>query len=42
MKASDFDKEPDSTPMPAAREWLRVVAAAIVIILISVVWTFWA
>jgi hypothetical protein len=42
MKASDLDKEPGPTPMPVPREWLRVVAAAIVIILLSVMWTFWA
>jgi hypothetical protein len=42
MKASNLDKEPEPTPMPTAREWLRVVAAAGVIILISTVWTFLA
>jgi hypothetical protein len=41
MKASDLDKEPQSTPMPTARAWLRVVAAAVAIIVMLVVWTFW-
>ena len=42
MKASDLDKEPPPAEMPTAREWLRVVAAAVGIVLICVVWTFWA
>ena len=42
MKASDLDKEPSSAEMPTAREWLRVVGAAVAIVLICVVWTFWA
>ena len=29
MKASDLDKEPSHPEMPTAREWLRVVGAAV-------------
>lgn len=39
MKASDLDKEP-SPAMPTAREWLRVVGAAVVAI--CALWTIWA
>jgi hypothetical protein len=42
MKASDLDKEPSHPAMPTAREWLRVVGAAVAIVLICVLWTFWA
>ena len=42
MKASDLDKEPPQPEMPTAREWLRVVGAAVAIVLICVLWTFWA
>ena len=41
MKASDLDKEPPSA-MPTAREWLRVVGAAVALIAICALWTFWA
>ena len=41
MKASDLDKEP-SPAMSSAREWLRVVAAAVALIAICALWTFWA
>jgi hypothetical protein len=42
MKASDLDKEPPPPVMPTAREWLRVAGAAVAIIAICVLWTFWA
>jgi hypothetical protein len=42
MKASDLDKEPAPAEIPSAREWLRVVGAAIAIVLICVLWTFWS
>jgi hypothetical protein len=42
MKTSDLDKEPEPTLMPAAQEWLRVIAAAVAIILMCVTWTFQA
>ncbi len=41
MKASDLDKEPPHPEMPTTREWLRVVGAAVAIVLICVLWTFW-
>lgn len=42
MKASDLDKEPPPAEMPTAREWLHVVGAAVAIIALCVLWTFWA
>ncbi len=42
MKASDFDKEPPRAEMPTGREWLLVVGAAVAIVVICAVWTFWA
>jgi hypothetical protein len=42
MKTSDLDDEPPPAQMPTAREWLRVVGAAVAIVLICVLWTFWA
>ena len=42
MKASDLDKEPPSAETPTAREWLRVVGAAVALIAICALWTFWA
>ncbi len=41
MKANDLDKEPTPAEIPSAREWLRVVGAAVAIVLICVLWTFW-
>lgn len=41
MKATDLDEERPPSAMPAAREWLRVVGAAIAIVLICALWTFW-
>jgi hypothetical protein len=42
MKASDLDKEPPNTEMPTTREWLRVVGAAVALVLLCALWTFWA
>ena len=43
MKASDMDNENAPPPyVPAAREWLGVVGAAVAIVLLSALWTFWA
>jgi len=42
MKASDLDKEPPSAEMPTTREWLRVIGAALAIVPICALWTFWA
>ena len=42
MKASDLDKEPSPAEMPTAREWLRVVGAAVALVAICALWTFWA
>ena len=42
MKASDLEKQPPPAGMPTAREWLRVVGAALAIVAISALWTFWA
>ena len=42
MKASDLDKEPPHAEMPTAREWLRVVGAAVALVLLCALWTFWA
>lgn len=43
MKASDIDKDSTrSTYVPAAREWLAVVGAALAIVLLCALWTFWA
>ena len=42
MQASDLDKEPPSAEMPTTREWLRVIGAALAIVAISALWTFWA
>jgi hypothetical protein len=42
MKASDVDKDqPPLRQAPTTREWARVVGAAIVLVLIFTVWTFW-
>ena len=41
MKASDLDKEPRAD-MPTAREWLRVVGAAVALVAICALWTVWA
>ena len=41
MKASDLDKEPPHAEMPTTREWLRVVGAAVAIVLICALWTIW-
>ena len=38
MRASNLDKERS----PTKREWLRVAGAAVAIVLICVLWTFWA
>lgn len=40
MKASDLDREPSETP--TARQWLRVVGAAVALVAICALWTFWA
>ena len=38
-----MDEEPaPPVDSPSAREWLRVVGAAVAIVLICVLWTFWA
>jgi hypothetical protein len=42
MKATGFDKESPPAGMPSAREWLRIVGAAVAIIAICALWTFWA
>jgi hypothetical protein len=42
MKASDLDKEASHPEMPTAREWLRVIGAALAIVAICALWTFWA
>jgi len=42
MKASDLDKEPSPAGMPTAREWLRVVGAAVALVAICALWTIWA
>ena len=42
MKASDLDTEPPHAEMPTTREWLRVVGAAVAIVLICALWTVWA
>lgn len=39
MKASD--KEPEPALMPTAHNWLRIMGAAVTIVLICAVWTFW-
>jgi hypothetical protein len=42
VKASDMDEEPAPlVKSPSAREWLRLVGAAIAVVLICVLWTFW-
>jgi hypothetical protein len=41
MKASDIDKEDTHPVGSSSREWLRVVGAAIAIVPICFVWTFW-
>jgi hypothetical protein len=41
MKASDIDKEDMHPVTSSSRQWLRVVGAAIAIVLICFVWTFW-
>jgi len=42
MKVSGLDKEPALPQMPTSREWLRAVGAAVAVVLICVLWTFWA
>jgi hypothetical protein len=43
MKATDLGRKRDSLPeTPLDREWLRVAGAAIAIVLICAIWTFWA
>jgi hypothetical protein len=42
MKASDFDKEPPPAATPTAREWLRVVGAAVALVALCALWTVWA
>ncbi len=42
MEASNLDNEPPPPPMPTVRDWLRVVAAALAIVMICILWTFWA
>jgi hypothetical protein len=42
MKASDIDEDASLPQRPTAHDWLRVVGAAIAIILVCVLWTFWA
>ena len=42
MRASNLDKERSHPEMPTIREWLRVAGAAVAIVLICVLWTFWA
>ena len=42
MKASDLDKKPPPAEMPSTREWLGVVGAALAIVAICALWTFWA
>ena len=42
MEASNLDDDPPPPPMPTARDWLRVVATAFAIVLICILWTFWA
>ena len=41
MKASDLDKEDTHPVGSSSREWLRVVGAAVVILLICFMWTLW-
>jgi hypothetical protein len=41
MKASDIDKEDMHPIASSSRQWLRVVGAAIAIVLTCFVWTFW-
>jgi hypothetical protein len=40
MKASDLDRKDPGTP--GAGHWLRVTGAAIGLVVICAVWTFWA
>jgi len=42
MKASDLENEPPAAELPTARDWLRGVGAAIAIVGVCVIWTFWA
>lgn len=43
MKASNMDNEgAPPTEASAAREWLGVVGAALAIVLLCALWTFWA
>ena len=42
MKTSDLDKERPPAEMPTAREWLRVIGAALAIVAVCALWTFWA
>jgi hypothetical protein len=44
MKASDVDKEEmdlDASSPPSSAGWLRIVGAAVAIVLICAIWTFW-
>lgn len=40
--ASDLEDKSVPSPMPTARDWLRVAATAAAIVLICILWTFWA
>ncbi len=42
MKASELDEQDGSAPLASSREWLQVVGCALAIVLLCVVWTFWA
>lgn len=43
MKASDMDEDGAPPPeMPTARQWLGVAGAAVAIVLLCALWTFWA
>ena len=44
MKVTDMDRDNTSlcpSEMPSTGEWLRLVGAGIVIVLICAIWTFW-
>jgi len=39
---SGLDKEPSLPQLTTTREWLRAVGAALAVVLICALWTFWA
>ena len=42
MKASDIEETKHPAPLASSKEWWQLTGCAFVIVLLCVVWTFWA